>query len=128
MVDACSMAQITMHQAHPVRPASRAETAARVLLVPLGVFTTIGAVKFAGFTAFGIILVTAAVIYLATAIFGHRVPALRMASLGVAPLHFLFSLTKLVSGETFSATFLVVTAAVTVLLAISLRRPAGAVA
>lgn len=94
---------------------------ARVLLAPLALLTSVGAVKFGGFSAFSIVLLAGAAIYVATILFGGRSRSVRLAALGVLPLHFLFSVAKIAGGEGFAVSFLVLTGVTTVLLAMSLR-------
>lgn len=113
-------------QAAPATKKSRApEIAARVLCVPLAFLTTVGAIVFDGFTTFGFVLVAAAAIYLANTVFAGRSRGVRLAGLAVAPLHFLFNVGKVASGETFSVVFLVLTGSITILLAMSLRDGRG---
>lgn len=91
----------------PARGPSWPSAVARVLLVPLAFLTSVGAVKFGGFSAFGIVLLGGAAIDVATILFGGRSRSVRLAARGVLPLHFLFSVAKVAGGEGFAVIFLV---------------------
>jgi hypothetical protein len=115
------MTTTTAHRLGATNSSRRELIIARVLLVPLAFLTTVGAIVFDGLSAFGIVLLSAAAVYLATVIFGGRSRGVRIAALGVLPLHFLFNVTKVAGGEVFSVVFLVLIAVSTALLARSLR-------